>query len=135
LSPQALCERALERSVELLAITDHDTHAGYRLARDWLREAGANMALQLLPAAEYSCVWMGVSIHVVGLGIDVEHPASRAAADYFYTARRQRAQLIGDRLARAGIPGTTDDALALAGDSQIGRPHFARVLVERGVVP
>src|SRR5690606_19507248 len=38
LSPQALCQRAVERQIGLLAITDHDTVAGYRAARAWLAQ-------------------------------------------------------------------------------------------------
>jgi predicted metal-dependent phosphoesterase TrpH len=134
LSPAALCERALERSVDLLAITDHDTLAGYREARDWLYRRAGDSSLQLLPGIEYSSVWQGVSVHVVGLGFGADHPVTLAAEEFFQRARRERAQLIGDRLARLGMPGASEGALALAGASQVGRPHFARCLVERGYV-
>ena len=132
LEPSALCQRAVAQGVDLLAITDHDTVRGYRDAAAWL--ATQDLALQLVPAAEYSCVWRNTSVHVVGLGIDVEHPATLAASAYFDTARRERAVLIGARLAKLGVEGALEGALALAGDSQIGRPYFARYLVEQGVV-
>lgn len=135
LTPSALCQRALERRIDLLAITDHDTVAGYRAARAWLAGQGERgSALQLLAGVEYSCVWQGVNVHVVGLGIDVDHPATLAAGEFFNTARRERADLIGRRLARLGIEGATEGALAQAGEGQVGRPHFARYLLERGVV-
>lgn len=132
LDPAALCQRAVAQGVELLAITDHDTVRGYREAVAWL--ATQDLPLRLLPAAEYSCVWRNLSVHVVGLNIDVEHPASLAAGAYFDTARRERATLIGAKLARLGIEGALEGALALAGSSQIGRPYFARYLVAQGVV-
>lgn len=129
LSPVALCERAQARGVELLAITDHDTCAGYREA-----VAALPAALRLLPAAEFSCQWRNMGVHVVGLGIDVDHAAARDAFETLQQAREQRAVVIGDRLARLGMPGAHAGASALAGDSQVGRPHFARFLVEQGYV-
>src|SRR5262249_4468071 len=84
---------------------------------------------------EYSSVWNGVGVHVVGLGIDSEHPTTAAACKYYSEARRERAHLIGDRLAKLGMPGATIGALELAGSAQVGRPHFARFLVNQRHVP
>jgi len=118
----------------MLAITDHDTVAGYRAARDHLRSREPAGALTLLAGVEYSCVWQNLGVHVVGLGIDIDCEASRAAQAALRAARLQRAELIGARLARLGMPDTCAGALALAGDGQVGRPHFARLLVQRGHV-
>lgn len=132
LSPADLCRRAVAQGVQLLAITDHDTVKGYRAAAAWLRQQ--ELPLQLLAAVEYSCVWKSMGVHVVGLGIDAEHPATLAAGLYFDNARRERAVLIDAKLAKLGIVGSLDGALALAGESQIGRPYFARFMVEQGYV-
>jgi 3',5'-nucleoside bisphosphate phosphatase len=132
LSPVELCRRALEQGVELLAITDHDTVRGYRDAAAWLQTQ--DLPLRLVAAAEYSCVWKNIGVHVVGLDIDIEHPATVAAGAFFDKARRERAALIAAKLEKLGIKGSLEGALALAGDSQIGRPYFARYLVEKGYV-
>lgn len=132
LEPALLCERALACGVDLLAITDHDTVAGFAAASAWLQQQGA--PLRLLPAVEFSCVWQKLSVHVVGLDIDIDSPAARDAVAYFLDARRRRAELIGARLAKLGMPGACEGALAVAGASQIGRPHFARFLLQRGYV-
>lgn len=133
LTPQALCERAVGRDIGLLAITDHDTVDGYREASAWLRQH-PDLALTLLPAVEYSSLWQGVNIHVVGLGIDVEAAASRAATDFLQEARGERALVIGQRLEKLGFTGAYAGALALAGSAQVGRPHFARFLQQQGHV-
>jgi predicted metal-dependent phosphoesterase TrpH len=132
LTPAELCLRAAEQGVQLLAITDHDTVKGYREADSWLRRQG--IPLQLLAAVEYSCVWKNLGVHVVGLGIDTEHAATVAANVYFYNARRERAALIAAKLTKLGMPGSLEGALALAGESQIGRPYFARFMVAQGYV-
>lgn len=128
LTPQALCERALAHDVELLAITDHDTCAGWREAEALARRP------RLIAAAEFSCQWRNAAIHVVGLGFDPDHETSVAAFAQLQQSRVERAGIIGERLARLGFPDTCEDATALAGASQVGRPHFAQILVQRGVV-
>lgn len=133
LSPLALCQRAAQHGVELLAITDHDSVAGIRAARAALREQPLP-ALRLLTGVEYSTVWNHLGVHVVGLGVDEDHPATLEACHFFDEARRTRADMIGARLAKLRMPGATEGALALAGEAQIGRPHFARYLLAQGYV-
>lgn len=133
LSPLALCQRAAEHGVELLAITDHDSVAGIRAAREALREHPLP-ALRLLTGVEYSTVWNHLGVHVVGLGVDEGHAATLEACRFFDEARRTRADMIGARLAKLRMPGATEGALALAGEAQIGRPHFARYLLAQGYV-
>jgi predicted metal-dependent phosphoesterase TrpH len=132
LTPVQLCERAVELRVDLLAITDHDTAAGYREARAYLE--AHPLPLRLLPAAEFSCVWRNLNVHIVALGLDIDSAPAREAFTFLADARLQRARLIGERLEKLRMPGTCAGALALAGDSQVGRPHFARFMVERGYV-
>jgi predicted metal-dependent phosphoesterase TrpH len=135
LTPAQLCERALKRDLQLLAITDHDTMLGWAEASAWLAtQPAASAALRLLPAVEYSCVWQNLGVHVVGLDIDFHHPASVHAAAFLRQARALRAEQIGERLAKLGMPGAWAGASGLGGDSPLGRPHFARFLVQAGHV-
>lgn len=121
--------------MSLLAITDHDTVAGVLAARAQLEAAPLSSgAFTLLAGIEYSAVWNHLGVHVVGLGIDTDHPATLEACDFYNRVRRERAELIGVRLAKLRMPGATEGARALAGDAQIGRPHFARFLVAQGYV-
>jgi predicted metal-dependent phosphoesterase TrpH len=137
LTPEQLCRRAVELRIDVLAITDHDTVAGYRQARDFLQLAALKaepLPLQLLPAAEYSCLWRNLNVHVIGLGIDTDHAAADEAFSFLHAARLQRAEMIGAKLEKLRMPGIYAGAMALAGASQIGRPHFARTMVALGFV-
>ena len=129
LAPAELLARAREAGIAELAITDHDTLAGYRaaapLARDLVLHAGV----------ELSCQWSGATVHVVGLGMRVDDPTLTAGLEILQSARRQRAETIADRLASRGFPGALEGARAIAGQSQLGRPHFARWLVAAGHLP
>jgi predicted metal-dependent phosphoesterase TrpH len=132
LDPLTLVQRAADRGIDAFAITDHDTVAGYRLARSQL--AGGEGVPALVPGAELSCRWSGTTIHVVGLGMDIDHPALAAGLHRLDKARLERGAKIAERLARHGMPGALDGALAVAGDSQLGRPHFAQWMVAQGHV-
>lgn len=132
LSPAQLLARARERQIALLAITDHDTVAGYRsLLAPGERRPGDP---QLVAGTELSCRWSGTTVHVVGLGMDCEHPAMREAMDTLATARDERGRKIAQRLEALGFTGALAGAQARAGDSQLGRPDFAAWMVAQGHV-
>lgn len=116
----------------MLAVTDHDTVAGYRTAAAYHRLEPGNM--RLIAGIEFSCQWAGATIHILGLGVDCEHPAMLSGLSAMTDARQQRGVLISEGLARRGFEGALAGALALAGESQLGRPHFAQWMFDRGHV-
>ncbi len=132
LDPCELVARALASKINLLAITDHDTVAGYEAAAAYHRQQPGGM--RLIAGIELSCQWSGTTIHILGLGIDCEHPAMRGALARMDTARRERGAMIASRLASRGFPGALQGALEQAGESQLGRPHFAAWMVQQGHV-
>ncbi len=135
LCPQELLRRAVEKGVDLLAITDHDSIDGYLDAREKLKVlANAEQQIRLISGVELSCVWSGVLVHIVGLGFDADSPFLRDKLRQQQLARIERAQLIGEKLKKYGFPGGFEYASTLAGESQVGRPHFARFMVEMGHV-
>jgi predicted metal-dependent phosphoesterase TrpH len=133
LAPVELLQRAVSRGVDCFALTDHDTVAGYG------QLSGAALALpdgfELLTGVELSCRWSNTTIHIVGLGMALDHPALVEGLRELDEARGLRAARIGERLEKAGFPGGTAGARQRAGASQVGRPHFARWLVDEGHVP
>jgi predicted metal-dependent phosphoesterase TrpH len=134
LSPLALLERAERAQLSLLAITDHDTVAGYLTARAHY-SAAANMPRPvLLSGIEMSAQWQSAPVHVLGLGIDVDHPALDKAIQALTAVRSDRNQRIADKLTGRGLANAMAGALAQAGDGQLGRPHFARYMVDQGFV-
>tara|TARA_R110002072_G_scaffold1589_3_gene13383 strand:- start:1765 stop:2607 length:843 start_codon:yes stop_codon:yes gene_type:complete len=132
LDPCELVARALASKVRQLAITDHDTMAGYEAAKAYHRQTADGM--QLIPGIEFSCRWSGTTIHILGLGVQCEHPVMVAALATMSAARRDRGEKIAARLATRGFDGALAGALAVAGDSQLGRPHFAAWMVDQGHV-
>jgi predicted metal-dependent phosphoesterase TrpH len=131
LAPQALVSRAAEHGVRVLGLTDHDTLDGV----DAAYAAARQHAVALIPGVEISVTWSGRVLHILGLDVD---PASTALQDGLRGNRQgrlRRAELIGRRLAAAGIAGCLRGAIEQAGDPELlGRAHFARHLVAAGVV-
>jgi len=130
LTPQHVVERAHANNVQMLALTDHDTIAALAEAS----ATAANLGLELVAGIELSSQWSGVGIHVVGLAIDTQSSKLTAALAGQSLKREERAQQIGRRLAKLGFEGCYDGAKKIAGDSELGRPHFARYMVEQGYV-
>ncbi|MED5699373.1 RNase RNM [Enterobacter ludwigii] len=130
LTPEALVHRAVEMRVGTLAITDHDTTDAIPAARAEIARNG--LALNLVPGVEISTVWENHEIHIVGLNIDIEHPAMRAFLQEQKSRRNERAEMIGERLEKAHIPGALEGAQKLANGGAVTRGHFARFLVEAG---
>ncbi|MEM1412831.1 MAG: PHP domain-containing protein [Pseudomonadota bacterium] len=128
LSPAALLERARDQGVTALSITDHDTVAAY--APDDLDRRG----IELVPGVEFSTHWQGRGIHVVGLNIDPRSDTIGEGVALHHAARAQRGAVIAERLAKLGLRDCLEGARALAGNSAVGRPDFAKHLVAAGHV-
>ena len=132
LAPSELLARAVASKVELLAITDHDTVAGFQAAAAYHTKNPGG--IRLISGIELSCQWLGVTIHILGLDIDCEHPVMRAGLNRMAAARKERGAKIASRLESRGFNGALQGALMQAGGSQLGRPHFAAWMVGQGHV-
>lgn len=131
LSPSELVDRAASQGVAVLALTDHDELSGLAAARDTAQAHG----MQLVPGVEVSITWSGSTVHIVGLQVDPSHDALVQGLAGNRGGRTIRAQRMADELAKLGIAGALEGAYAYADNKElIGRTHFARFLVEKGVV-
>ena len=130
LTPEELALRAKANGVELWALTDHDEVGGQRRAA----AAAAAVGLHYLTGVEISVSFLHQTVHIVGLGLDVEDLALKNGLKQTRCGRGQRAMEMSDGLARIGIQGSYEGALKFAGNRDlISRTHFARFLVETGV--
>ncbi|NKC10847.1 MAG: phosphatase [Gammaproteobacteria bacterium] len=123
-----LIVRAVEAELTFFSITDHDTVRAYGEIPE------AACGLHLIPGIELSTCWHGTDIHVIGLNIAPQSAAMAEAERFQQNQRAQRAQRISAALQRAGAPDLLAEACSLAGANAPGRPHFAKCLVNAGVV-
>jgi len=133
LAPAAVVARAAAQGVKLLALTDHDSIAGLAEAR----AATQLLGVQLVDGVELSCLWRGMTVHVLGYGFDANAPLFAQMLDTLQQGRWQRAEEIDRRLAARGMQGTLQGARSCQqsdGDKAPARPHFADFLVQQGFV-
>jgi predicted metal-dependent phosphoesterase TrpH len=129
LDPRALIARARANGVKCLSITDHDSVGAYDAITETEFEG-----MSIVRGIELSAQWAGRSVHVVGLNIDLAAAELPTALSAQQRVRLERAETIATRLAKKGIDGTLDGARQIAGNDNIGRPHFAKFLVAKGIV-
>jgi 3',5'-nucleoside bisphosphate phosphatase len=130
LSPTELVALAATRSVQLLALTDHDTMAGC----DAAAAACQPLGIRFVPGIELTCGWREREIHVVGLDVDASSAGLTAHTADLLLQRRARIVEIGRRLSRHGLNGEALAERALADAVAPTRMHVARLLTEQGVV-
>jgi predicted metal-dependent phosphoesterase TrpH len=123
-----LIEAAVSMGLEALAITDHDTLAGYDRAEPLARAA----SLDLVCGVELSTRFHGRTVHL--LGYFVNKPPTMEFREWLralQASRRERNLRMIERLRSLGVDISIEEVEA-KGRSITGRPHFARVLVEKG---
>lgn len=134
LTPSQLIELAVEHQIEQLAITDHDTTAGYELAQN---EQACQESLQLISGVEISCQWQGHTIHIVGLDFDCKNKILQSGLEHIRDLRRTRADAILNKL--SARPNFSQHNLPellkqQVGEGIVGRGHFAQLLIQLGYV-
>jgi len=129
-APADLVRLAHRKGVEVLALTDHDTTSGIAEAAG----AAEKLAIRLVAGVEISVSWGAQTVHVVGLNVDPANPALQAGLQSLRDFRNWRAEEIGRRLEKRGVPDAYRGALAFSNGVLVSRTHFARMLVERGIV-
>lgn len=130
-SPSKLVERAAAAGLRVIALTDHDTFTGL----DEAVAAGERAGVEVVRGAEISCQHGGVSVHLLGYGMDEQDPALTAELARIRDGRENRLPRLLARLGELGLPLEEAEVRRFAGDSpSIGRPHVADAMVARGYV-
>jgi predicted metal-dependent phosphoesterase TrpH len=127
-TPAELIAEAVRVGLTGLAITDHDTFAGYDVAAPVASKAG----LELICGIELSTRYQGGSVHLLGYFPHTPpSPEFRAWLDSILEARRDRNVRLIKKLQSLGVEITLAEVETM-GRTLTGRPHFARVLVDKG---
>src|SRR5665647_1831079 len=129
-SPAEVVSSAAESGLDVVALTDHDTTAGWVEAA----EAAAREGVALVRGIEVSCNYEGISIHLLGYLQDPTAPGLLEELERSRESREARAQSIVERLSRV-VPLTWDDVLKqVEPGATVGRPHIADAMVAKGIV-
>ena len=130
-SPSELVRHAHAQGLHTLAVTDHDTTAGVAEAT----QEAALLGIELIPGIELSAEFSGGQCHILGLLIDPDNAPLRSRLEHVIRNRNTRNARIIAKLRALGIEITLDEVTSEAGGTVVARPHFAKVLIRKGVVP
>lgn len=130
LTPDELVKKAKLIGIEVLAITDHDTiNAFYELDGKFDND----IDIKFVRGVEISAEYPTDSLHILGYNFkdfDVIGKVLNELIEY----RNKRNEIIIQKMNAMGFKATIEEIRKIAKGKAIGRPHFARLMVEKGYV-
>ena len=140
-TPGELVGLALEKGLVAMAVTDHDTVSGVAEAM----QAAEGKPIEVIPGVEISCEYVvppmagqpsrKKEIHILGYGMDIQNRELLDILDFASNERDNRNKKMAENFYRAGYTMITyEKLLERFGNANIARPHFAKLLMEAGVV-
>jgi predicted metal-dependent phosphoesterase TrpH len=130
LTPPELFQKALELGVQVLAISDHDSTAGYEAV---LPLTSQHPEIRLLPAIELNAEGP-LACHLLGYFIDIHDAAFQRRLAEYRTLRVERIRKMAQKLNDLGVPVDFNRVMEMARGGAVGRPHLADALMEKGLV-
>jgi predicted metal-dependent phosphoesterase TrpH len=129
-SPAAVLEFGKAAGVTALAITDHDIVTAIPEAL----EAGSRLGIEIVPGVEISSRYGESELHILGYCINWRQERLNKRLKTLRESRHRRNPQIIEKLNGLGVDITYDEVQALAGTESVGRPHIARVLMNKRIV-
>ncbi len=128
MKPEELVELAEKKGLKAISITDHDTicHVKEVLA------AAKDKSVEVIPGIEVSADFSGGTMHILGYFINPDDEGLYEMLRNFRSGREERNPKIIEKLNQLGVDISYAEVLKVAGSSIVGRPHIARVLIEKG---
>jgi predicted metal-dependent phosphoesterase TrpH len=131
LTPTELVALALERGLEVISVTDHDSVGGIGEA---LAAAGGGGKMMVIPGVEINTDLATGELHVLGYFIDYLNGDLVAALARIRESRVGRAQKMLAKLRELGLPLEWQRVQDLARGESICRPHIAQAMLEKGYI-
>lgn len=129
-TPEELIEFASAKRARAVAVTDHDTVSAIFEAR----AAADRFGIEFVAGIEISAEYSPGTMHILGYCIDDESRALATKLDELKKAREERNPQIACVLRSLGFDISYDEVVQVAGNKVVGRPHFARLMIEKGYV-
>ena len=129
LTPAEIIDLAASQGVSAVAITDHDTAAG----TDQAIKRGAERGVEVVVGIEISSWYGDISMHILGYRFRHNDKKFNSCLKLIQDGRETRNARIIENLNRLGIRADIRELLQYSEYGQTGRPHIARLLVDRGI--
>jgi predicted metal-dependent phosphoesterase TrpH len=129
-SPEKLVEKAKDRGIKILSLTDHDNVNGIFEAVEYAKKYN----IEIIPGVEISSDIRDSEVHILGYFVDPRNKDLEHYLNFFREERYKRAIRIVNKLNILGLDITIDDVTVFTKNSAIGRPHIAQALLAKGQV-
>lgn len=129
-TPTEIVKKAAEHNIKVLAITDHDTVNGLEEAK----KAGEEYGVEIVSGIELNINGSPGEFHLLGFGLQEISKSLRDALETVIYNREKRNKEIILKMQNDGIEISYEELLYKFSNTIIGRPHFAAILQEKGVV-
>lgn len=130
MTPTELVAAAEAAGLAAIALTDHDTCDGL----DEFLAAGRGSNVEVVGGVEISVEFRSRTVHLLGYGVDPSDRRMRQTLREVVSGRNERNARIIHKLQMLGVRIRLEEVEAVAGENVIGRPHFAQVLIQKGIV-
>ncbi len=130
LPPAEVVRLGAAAGLAAIALTDHDTVAGVAEARG----AGATLGVKVIAGCEFSVKVEWGEMHLLGYFLPDQHPELLGTLNRMRAGRADRGVAMVEAIRRIGFPVEIAEVERVAAGAPIGRPHVARVLMERKIV-
>lgn len=98
-SPETIIQMCHEAGLEIVALADHNSTKAFRIAKPIADAYG----MKLVPAVELDCHIDGINLHVLGYGINPNHPAFDVYEEEILTQERNSSQFVVNKIRELGI--------------------------------
>ena len=129
-TPAQIIQKASEKNIKVIAITDHDTTAGLKEAL----EEGKKLGVTVVPGIELNITFPTGEFHLLGHGLKEPSKSLINIVENVINNRNDRNLQIIEKMNADGVPLTIEEITNDYPDTVIGRPHFAAELVKLKVV-
>ncbi|HBI14496.1 MAG TPA: phosphoesterase [Desulfobulbaceae bacterium] len=129
-TPLELVEIAAGNKLAGIALTDHDTVEG--IAE--ILAHGCNFGLAVIPGLEVSSTHRKLCLHILGYGIDHTSNELRQWLAPLQRSRQERNEKIIAKMRQMGLDVHVEELRTISCCGQTGRPHIARLLLNKGIV-
>lgn len=129
-NPQELIDMAINKKIEALAITDHDTTASLACAADYAKDK----KIMFIPGIEFNCQVDKGQMHMLGLFIDYNSEYLQEKLVKVRDGRSLRNEHYIEELNKMGYEVTAEELHKISGGDTIGKPHFAKLFLKKGYI-
>lgn len=130
-SPTEIVDWGVKLGLKGIAITDHDTVDGVEEA---IKAAEKHSPFVMIPGIEFSTFYNGIEIHVLGYFIDFTNSRMLHMTNKIKEQRFERSKKMIDRLRALEYDIDFAEVDKLSNQGAVGRPHIARILMQKGYV-